>query len=188
VKRRTCWPADSSTACELETELKTVEKYAKKGRYDDAINSELAWVEKHPDGYINGWFYEEISELYLRKAKIDGGRAEEYLRQAVYYRDRAVPSASDDSYLLQQLAIVSESIGDLSIAQRCVQYRNSIKLLDRMKLLANENKDHLERQFKPDIDERQKAERPPESIDKIIKRVDGKLSAPGCQEQTSSPG
>jgi hypothetical protein len=188
VQRATCWPADSSVACEFDAELKTMEKYRKKARYDDAISTGIAWTEKYPDSSMNGWIYEDISMLYLRKARTDSGRAEEYLRMAVLYRDKAVPSASDNSYLLQQLALVSESIGDLSTAQRCVQYRNSIKLLDRMKLLENENQDRLARQFKPDLDERQKADHLLEYIDKVIKRVGGKLSAPSCQEQTHFPG
>jgi hypothetical protein len=57
-----------------------------------------------------------------------------------------------------------------------------------MKLLENENQDRLARQFKPDLDERQKVDHLLEHIDKVIKRVGGKLSAPSCEEQNHFPG
>jgi hypothetical protein len=183
VQKATCWRADSSAACEL----KTMDKYQTKGHYDDAISTGLALAEKYPDSFTRGWIYEDVSALYLTKARMDSGRAEEYLRQAIYYRDKAVPSASDSPYLLRQLAVVSESIGDLYTAQRCVQYRNSIKLLDRMKLLANKDQDRLARQFKPDLGERQRADHLLENIDRVTRRVSGKLSAPSCQQQTHFP-
>jgi len=181
VKRATCWPADSSAICVL----KAMAKYEKNGRYDDAVSAGVAWTKKYPDGFTSGWIYEDISELYLRRARADSGRAEEYLKQAVFYRDKALPSHldSDSPYSLNTLVVISESIGDLSTAQRCVQYRNSIKLLDRMKLLANEEQHRLARQFKPDLDERQKLNNLQECIDVVAKRVGGKLSASGCQEQ-----
>ena len=183
VKERMCWSADSSAVCEL----KAMAKYEKKGRYDEAISTGIAWADKHPNGFTSLWVYEDISELNLRRAKMDSGRAEEYLKQAVFYRDKAVPSASDSPYSLQRLAAISEAVGDLSTNQRCVQYRNSIKLLDRMKLLANEKSDRLARQFKPDLDERKKVGRLWEWIDAGIKRVSGKLSASGCEGEHRSP-
>jgi tetratricopeptide (TPR) repeat protein len=186
VKDETCWTADSSAVCAL----KTMAKYEKKGRYDDAISAGVALAQKYPDSFTSGWIYEDISELYLRRATMDSGRAEEYLKQAVFYRDKALPSHldSDSPYSLNTLAALSESIGDLSTAQQCVQYRNSIKLLDRMRLLTNEDQHRLARQFKPNLDERQKLDNLLECIDVATKRVDGKLSASGCQKQHRSPG
>jgi hypothetical protein len=163
-------------------------KYEKKGRYDEAINAGLALAAKYPDSFTSGLIYEDISTLYLRKATIDSGRSEEYLTQAVSYRDKALPSASDSPYSLKQLVVLSESIGDLSTSQRCTQYRNSIKLLDRMKVLANEDQDHLAREFNPNPAERQKLNHLEECIDTLTKRVGGKLSASGCQEQHRSAG
>ena len=73
VKERMCWSADSSAVCEL----KAMAKYEKKGRYDEAISTGIAWADKHPSGFTNLWVYGDISELYLRRAKMDSGRAEE---------------------------------------------------------------------------------------------------------------
>jgi hypothetical protein len=184
VNETMCWPADSNTACVL----KTMAKYEKKGRYDDAVSTGVAWAEKYPDSFTSGWIYQDISALYLRRARMDSGRAEEYVKQALFFRDKALLSASDSEYSLQRLVAISESAGDLSAAQRCVQYGNSIKLLERMKRLANEDKDHLARQLKPDLAERKKTECLLEWIDAGTKRVSGKLSASGCQEKHRSLG
>jgi tetratricopeptide (TPR) repeat protein len=183
VEQTMCWPSDSSFACML----KTMARYEEKGRYDDAIRIGMALAEKHPNGVESAWIYEDISVLYLRRATTDSGRAEEYLKQAITYRDKALPSASDSPYGLRPLANLSESIGDLSATQRCIQYGNSIKLLDRMRLLADENKKGLVRQFKPDLAERQKVEDLLKWIDEATERV-GKLHTSGCQAERPSAG
>jgi hypothetical protein len=120
---------------------------------------------------------------------MDRVRAEEYLEQAVFYRDKALQTkfVSDSPYPLQSLAAISESVGDLSTRQRCVQYGNSIKLLDRMNLLANAERDRLARQFKPDLAQRKKIEGLLEWIDTGVKRVGAKVTASGCQEADRSP-
>lgn len=183
VKQATCWPVDSSAVCVL----KTIAKYEDKGRYDDAITTGVALAKKYPDSSTSHWIYEDIATLYLRRAKMDSEHAEEYLQQAVVYRDKALPSHLDNPYLLQSFVVLSESIGDLSSGQRCVQYRNTIKLLDRMKLLANEEQDRMARQFKPNLDERQKLDDLLGCIDVVTKRVGGKLSDSGCQDQHRVP-
>jgi hypothetical protein len=184
VKQTMCWSADSNPVCVL----RTMAKYEKKGRSDDAARTGVAWAEKYPDSATSELIYWNLSALYLRSARMDSGRAEDYLKQAVFYRDKVLPSASNSPYALQSLVAISESVGDLSKAQRCVQYGDSIKLLDRMKLLANEDKDRLARQFKPDLAERKKTECLLEWIDEGIKRLNGKLSASGCQGEHRSPG
>jgi hypothetical protein len=178
VKRTMCWPANSSAVCML----KTMAKYEKKGRYDDAVRTGVEVAEKYPDSVTSQWIYEDLSALYLRRARTDSGHADEYLRQAVIYRDKAfVPaSASDSPYSLESVATISESVGDLSTSQRCVQYGDSIKLLGRMKVLANEDEDRLKRQFKTDLAERTKIEGLLKGIDSSMDRVSGKLSASGC--------
>jgi hypothetical protein len=179
-----CWAEDSSPVCVL----RTIAKYEKKGRPDDAARAGVAWAEKYPESITSELIYWELSALYLRSARMDSGRAKEYLKQAVFYRDKALPSVSNSPYALQSLVGISESVGDLSKAQRCVQYGNSIRLLDRMKLLANEDEDRLARQFKPDLAERKKTECLLDWIDASTKRVGSKLSASSCQEKPRSPG
>jgi hypothetical protein len=120
------WASDSTAA----DALRRMSKYKKKGRYDDAIKAGIAWTQRYPDaGYSNGWIYTDVSALYLKKAAKDGDEAEEDVKQAVVYRDKALPFSTDSLYSLQRLAAISESAGDLSAPQRCVQYRNTMKLL-----------------------------------------------------------
>jgi hypothetical protein len=168
--------------------LKTMARYEEKERYDDAIRIGMTLAEKHPDSVESALIYEDISGLYLRRATADSGRAEEYLKRAITYRDKALPSTSDSPYGLRPLANLSESIGDLSATQRCIQYGNSIKLLDRMRLLTDEQKKSLARQFKPDLAERQKVEDLLRWIDDAAERVDNKLRTSGCQAARPSAG
>jgi len=177
LKETVCWTTQSNVACVIHG----MAKYEKQGRYDDAINTGVAWTQKNPDGLISGWIYRDISMLYLKRAKADRADTEAYVKQAVLYRDKALPSASDSAYALQPLLVITESAGDLSQSQRCVQYRNSMKLLDRMSALAREDKGRLAKQFKPDPKERNEQECLLQWIDTSSKRLEAKLSASGCQ-------
>ena len=184
LKETVCWSAQSNAFCVI----KAMAKYEKKGRYENAITTGVEWTDKHYDALTSPWIYEDISALCVEKARMDSGRAEEYLKQAVSYRDKAVRSVWETPYSLQRLVTISESIGDVSATQRCGEYGTSIKLLDRMKLLADEDKDRLARQFKPDVAERKKVDYLLDWIDARMKRVGGKLSASGCQQEHRSPG
>lgn len=175
VKVKMGWSDDPFTV------LARMAKYENRGRYDDAISAGVACTEKYPDSFTSGWIYQDISVLYLKKARMDAERAEEYLKQAVLYRDKALRTASDSPNSLAQLVVISVSIGDLSAAQRCVQYRNSMKLLDRMNLLVAEDKDRLARQFKPDVAERKKVEGNSDWTKATTKEVQTRLSTSGCQ-------
>jgi hypothetical protein len=178
VKERMCWPADSSTFCVL----KAMEKYEKTGQYDNAIKTGKAWAEKYPDQSANKWIYRYISVLYLKTASNEKEHAEESVKQAILYRDKALSSVSDSAFALQPFEVISESAGDLSTAQRCLQYGNSLKLLTRMQTLANDEKDRLARQFKPDLAERKNIDCLADWIDAAIKRVSSKSSASNCTE------
>jgi hypothetical protein len=183
VKAAMCWPVDSNAACVL----KTMAKYEKKGRYDEAVSTGVAWADKYPDNLTGSWIYVDISALYLRRATMDSAHIEEYLKQAVFYRDKALQSDPDSVYSLQRSSAISESIGDLSPVQQCAQYGNSVKLLNRLNLLANENKDRLARQLRPDLAGRKKSDHFLEWIDAGTKRLGAKSSAYGCQTHIS-PG
>lgn len=184
LKETVCWSAQSNAFCVM----KAMAKYEKKGRYENAIATGVEWTDKHYDGLTSPWIYEGISELCVKKARMDSGRAEEYLKQAVFYRDKAVQSLWETPYSLQPLVTISESVGDLSATQRCGEYGTSIKLLDRMKLLADEDKDRLERQVKPDLVARKQNEDLLNWIDISTKRIGSKSSASGCQQEYRSPG
>lgn len=177
VKNTMCWSADTNPVCML----KAMAKYERKGHYDEAVSTGAEFAKKFPDSPTDEWIYEDISALYLRRAKTDGSRAEEYLKQAIFYRDKAIPSASESPYALARVVALSELIGDLSTAQRCAQYGNSIKLLERMKLLANEDRDRVSRQLKPDPVEREKVGDLLNWIEAASERLSGKQSASGCQ-------
>lgn len=183
VKQTMCWSAEPSAYCVL----KAMAKYQKQGRYDAAISTGAQWADKHPEGVTSELIYEDISELYLKKSTLDTVRSEQYL-QAISYRDKALRSAWDSPYALQPLVTISESVGDLSPKQRCVRYGNSMKLLDRMHVLADEDKDRLTRQFQPDLAERAKVNRLLERIEAAAKRVRTKSSASGCEKERQPAG
>jgi tetratricopeptide (TPR) repeat protein len=169
--------SDSSAAGIFER----MEKYRKKGRYDKAISAGEAWAKKNPDSSGSGWFYRYLSALYLDRGRSDREHSEQFLQQAVSYRDRALKSTSGGVRDLQPLESISECVGDLSVAQRCVQYRNSIKILDRMSLLLTEDKDRLARQFKPDAEEHKQVQCLSDWTDATAARVRKKLETSGCQ-------
>jgi hypothetical protein len=171
------WASDSSAA----DVLGRMRKYEKKSRYDDAIKAGIAWTEKHPDDGWNGWIYMEVSALYLKKARKDEEHAEEDVTEVILYRDKALPLFPDDLYWLQRLAAISESAGDLSPTQRCVQYRNTMKLLDRVNILLTEEKDRVARQFRPDPADCEQMKCVSEQFDTSVNRVRGKLQQSGCE-------
>ena len=129
------WAADSST---VEV-LTRIARYSKRGRYDDLIRAGTAWTEAHPpNDYFGSVIYQDIAWAYLAKAKADAAHSEEDVNQAMLYRDKAVPLSLQAILGLEYLADLSEEAGDLSARQRCVQYGNAIKLLDRIPALGRE--------------------------------------------------
>ena len=171
------WAPDSTSG----DVLRRMSKYQKKGRYDDAIRAGVMWTEKYPDAGSNVWLYMDVSALYLLKAAKDGEHAEEDVKRALLYRDKVLPFASDGLYSLQQLAAISESAGDISAAQRCVQYRNANKILDRMTVLLGEEKDRVARQFKPRPDDVERIKCDSDRLDATVNRLRGKLQHSACQ-------
>ena len=168
------WATDS-TASDV---LRKMRKYEKKGRDDDAIKAGIAWTQKYPDA---GRIYTDVSALYLKKAAKDDEHAEEDVTQAVLYRDKALPFSTDSLYSLQRLADISEYAGDLSPTQRCVQYRNTMKLLDRVNILLTEEKERVARQFKPDPADCEQVKCVSDQVDTSVNRVRGKLQHSACE-------
>ena len=173
--RRVGWAPDSTAAAVLHR----MSKYEKRGRYDDAIEAGIAWTEKNPDAGSSGWVYTDLSALYLEKAGKDSEHAEKDVQQALLYRDKAIQLDSDGLYS-SQLAAISESAGDLSAAQRCVQYRNAIKIWDRMAVVLGEEKDRAARQFKPHPDDVERIKGDSDRVDAMVNRLSGKLQHSAC--------
>jgi tetratricopeptide (TPR) repeat protein len=171
------WAPDSTSG----DVLRRMSKYQKRGRYDDAIRAGVMWTEKSPDDGSNVWLYMDVSALYLLKAAKDGEHAEEDVKQALLYRDKVLPFASDGLYSLEQLAAISESAGDISAAQRCVQYRNAIKITDRMAVLLSEEKDRVARQFKPRLDDVERIKCDSDRAGAMVNRLRGKLQDSACR-------
>lgn len=174
------WTSDSTTS----DVLRRMAKYEKKEHYDDAINAGIAWTQKYPDAGSNGWngwIYADVSALYLKKAAKYDEHAEEDVTEALVYRDKALPFSTDSLYWLQELAGISESAGDLSPTQRCVQYRNAMKLLDRVNILLTEEKERVARQFKPDPADCEQMKCVSERVDTAVNRVKVKLEHSGCE-------
>jgi len=120
--------------------LRRMAKYEKQSRYDEAIRAGNAWTEKHPDSDSNAWMFTLIARLCLQGAKAESGRADEYVTQAMLYRDKALRFESDNPSGLRDLAWLSEAGGDLSATQRCVQYRNAIKILAHLAEVLRERR------------------------------------------------
>ena len=171
------WTPDQ-TAADV---LRRMSKYEKKSRYDDAIKTGIAWTEKYPDDRWNGWIYMEVSALYLKEAGKHDEHAEEDVTEVLLYRDKALLFFPDNLYWLQRLAAISESAGDLSPTQRCVQYRNTMKLLDRVDILLTEEKDRVARQFKPNPSDCEQMKCVAEQVDTTVNRVREKLQRSACQ-------
>jgi len=112
--------------------LRRMAKYEKRGRYDDAINAGVAWTEKHPKDRTNDWVFRGIAVSYLEKAKKEPVRADECVRQAMFYEEKHLPFAVDDISALRDLASFAEVAGDVSGNQRCAQYDKAIKVLQQL--------------------------------------------------------
>jgi len=118
--------------------LHKMANYEKRGMYGAAINAGNAWITEHPIDGTNDRVFLAIASIFLQKAKQDSSHADQYVDQALVYRDKAIPIASDTTLgwysmtTLRDMSLISESAGELSSKQRCVQYRNGVKLLERV--------------------------------------------------------
>jgi hypothetical protein len=171
------WVADSTTG----DVLVRMAKYEDRGKYDDAIRVGVGWTEKHPDMTFDDLVFTDLGFLYLRKAHADAGRSDEYVRMAVSYRDKALPAEADSIPGLEKLARLSEAIADFSQNQRCPQYRNAIKLLDRQVVLLNDEQARLARQIVPQNDEEERLGFLRQNNDVTTRRLQGKLQVSACQ-------
>ncbi len=111
--------------------LRTVERYERWGFHEKAIATGVSWVEKHPrEGFMDAILLRELSLLYLESAKKDEAHREDFVRQAMLYRDKALSSDPDSPANLDGLAGISLRAGDMSSEERCLQYGNTVKLLE----------------------------------------------------------
>jgi hypothetical protein len=171
------WSADTTTG----DVLLRMAKYEDRRKYDDAINAGVLWTDKHPDEGLDDLVFTNLAFLYLRKAQADAGRSDEYVKRAVLYRDKALPSEADSIPGLETLARLSEAIADISQSQRCPQYRNAITLLNRQVTLLNDERARLARQDVPQRDESEGLVLRRQNNDAMTKRIEGKLPTSACQ-------
>ncbi|HYG98049.1 MAG TPA: hypothetical protein VD837_02885 [Terriglobales bacterium] len=135
--------------------LHKMSNYEKRGRNDAAINLGKRWTEAQPGDGFNDNIFIGIAWLFLKKAQHDSPQADDYVHQALLYRDRALDVASDTSGIysieaLRDLAFISTVAGDLSPKRRCRQYENAIKLLERRAAMLKEKQEEISRRFVPD--------------------------------------
>jgi len=72
-------------------------KCEKQGRLDDAIQAGISWTQQHPNDGSNDLVFKRIATVFLGKAQRDGRHAEGYVKEALVYRDKALPLDSDPS-------------------------------------------------------------------------------------------
>jgi len=119
--------------------LQKMEQYQQSGHEDEAILQGKEWIAKHPQNGTNDQVFELMGFLYLAKAKKDDDRNREGdVAEAIKYRDKMLPIIAQDEALgwysmgaLLDSALLSEGAGDLSVSQRCAQYKAALRLLDR---------------------------------------------------------
>jgi len=135
--------------------LRTMHVYVCHKRYDLAIDAGVNWTTEHPIDGSNDQVFLAISFTYLERARRDKQNGDAYLSQAILYRDKAIPTASDRALgwysigTLRDMALVSEAAGDLSEKQRCVQYRNALKLYKLIGERLNDKRDEISRRTPP---------------------------------------
>jgi tetratricopeptide (TPR) repeat protein len=123
--------------------------YQEQGRYDAAIALANEWVSQHPNDGSNDQIFGRIALLYVDKAKKDPRNREQFLREAVRYRDKMLPVAGDSTlgwYSMGGLldaALISEAVGDVSSEQQCVQYRNALKLLEQLRYSLKDKQEEI---------------------------------------------
>jgi hypothetical protein len=165
--------------------------YARRGRYNDAIAAAVDWTNKNVIDGSNDQVFVAVASLFLEQAKQNPQRADDYVSQAILYRDKALPIASDTSLgwysmgTLRDVSLISESAGDLSYKQRCVQYRNAVKLLERLLHQLEEKRVGISRRTPNTEDQfgvtRDKVEQLAEQTKAAIARVKEKEQKNSCQ-------
>lgn len=94
-----------------------------------------------------------ISHIFLKRAQADPAHTREHVRSALKYRDKAVPIASDQELgwysmnTVKELAAITEMAGDLSTEERCVQYRNSLRLRKVLKARLQDKAEEIARRI-----------------------------------------
>ncbi len=105
--------------------------YAKQGRFDEAITLGLELAKSDPQDEI---VYQQISDVYLIRARKDQDKRELWVAKAVSYLEEALSHNSKGTDTagvgLFQDARGFEAAGDLSADKRCSYYDRARKLLE----------------------------------------------------------
>lgn len=170
------WSADTTGSAVL----RRMGRMLKRGDIDEAIGIGRGWAQKHPGTFIST----QTAALCIMQASKDPQHTDSYVKQALELRDAALPSVSDSSWELSTYASISEGAGDLSPSQRCVQYRNAVKLLRRASSLENDRKAEIARHIvmtKEDSITMEKLQSSLQSFDVQIARLQQKSQSSDCE-------
>ena len=136
--------------------LHKMANYDMRGHYDAAISAGDAWIQANPKDGFNDWIFIRIAWDYLQKAQHDTTHADDYVSEALRYRNKALPDALDTPVgwynlgVVRDLALISSVAGDLSVKRRCTQYQNAINLLERRTTMLGDKRDQISRRFVTD--------------------------------------
>ena len=114
--------------------------YTKQGRYEDAVQVGLHALQGQTSDEI---VYQQISNVYLIRARKDSDQREQCVAKAVSYVEKALSLNSRDKDAAGvHLFLDAQSFevaGDLSTTGRCAYYERATKLLDnRLPLLQGD--------------------------------------------------
>jgi tetratricopeptide (TPR) repeat protein len=99
--------------------------YSKEGRFKDAIDLGMAWVNSNPDNAEMPLF---IGHLYLDKAQTSRDKKEDLVEEGVKWVNRAL-ELQQDLPVLTSAASAFEIAGDLGSQEKCYRYKKAANLI-----------------------------------------------------------
>jgi hypothetical protein len=78
--------------------LQKMARYGKDRKYDKAIAVGQSWLARNPVNGTNDQVLGLISILYLEKAKKNDGHEDDYVNEAIAYRDKMLRVATDGPF------------------------------------------------------------------------------------------
>jgi hypothetical protein len=107
--------------------LVLMDNYRTQLQYERALQIGKEWLARYPD---DGAMYAEMGVVYLEKARATTTERERLVAHALQMAHKAVELAPRDYFALDMAASVFEGAAALSTKDRCVHYRNAVRVLD----------------------------------------------------------